>query len=57
MLWDSLLSLREAWHWVQIGFCAAVGAAVVLLPKSQRRPFAMPSVSDRIAPAWMARKS
>ena len=25
-----LLSLAEAWHWVQIGFCMAVGASIIL---------------------------
>lgn len=32
MFWDTLLSLREAWHWVQIGFCAALGASVIMTP-------------------------
>ena len=26
-----LLSLAEAWHWIQIGFCTAVGASVIIL--------------------------
>ena len=31
-MWDSLLSLREAWHWVQIGFCVALGAVIIFAP-------------------------
>jgi len=26
-----MLPLAEAWRWVQIGFCASVGASVILL--------------------------
>ena len=32
MLLDSLLSLNDAWHWVQIGFCVAVGASIIIAP-------------------------
>ena len=26
-----LLALAEAWRWIQIGFCTAVGAGVIIL--------------------------
>lgn len=26
----NLISLAEAWQWVQVGFCAALGASVIL---------------------------
>jgi hypothetical protein len=29
---DTLLSLRDAWHWVQVGFCAALGASLIFAP-------------------------
>jgi hypothetical protein len=27
-----MLSLTEAWQWVQVGFCAGVGTIAVLIP-------------------------
>ena len=41
-----MLSLAEAWQWIQVGFCAAAGASVIIAPLMAVRVGSAPAEDD-----------